>query len=546
MANYYDLRKNWGGCECKIDISGLTSSITFVTRVGTTAAPVNNSVKGELFNYAGKAVGTFTAYNQLVSCDPEKGVLNGDTPGDMIDSSSGVFYKDGTHLVYLNGVGKLDGENIVIENYNFECAKLSPHNLQFVIERNYTDIDRDTYYVVRAVNDIGEESPPSELSELVSRHADEAAVLSFLAADEDSAAAEKIVSYRIYRAAGGTSQSDFLFTGEVKGDYVGFIGGTFQDTLTDEELNEVMPKYGSVPTGLQGITGMSGGFLAAWKGKDIYFSEPYMYYCFPWEYSQSVPFDIVGMASRGNYLYVMTTGSLYAFVGDNPSTITPLSLHFDIPCVSKKSIAYVRGSIIYAGTTGLVIIANGSPQVFSDKLFTLEQYKNYHFENCIASGEYDGKYFVAFEEEVLLFDIADDTLKLTTLSKDAFEISTYRYDDGSWKNYEENYALYNVPYGETRVVQNFSDTPLKASWKSKEYVLNRPVAFTCARVRFDNPESKVTLKLYAESELVFEGGVRHNQAFRLPVLRRECRWSAEVSGDCDITSLELAESMSEM
>lgn len=556
MATYYDLRKNWGGCECRVEIDGSTASaFTFVTRVGTTTAPATNAVTGQLVNYAGKAVGTYSAYNQLVTCDAENGFDNNGasngtgniTPdGGETGASGGVFYKDGTYLVYLNGVGKINGDKIEISEYGFDCQRLDPHNLQFVIERNYTDISRDTYYVVRAVNDIGEESPPSELSELVSRQADESAVLSFLAKDGETAAAEKVVAYRIYRAAGGTSQSDFLFAGEVKGDYVGFVGGTFQDTLTDDELNEVMPKYGAVPERLDGIAGMSGGFLAAYKGKDIYFSEPYIYYCFPWKYNQSVPFDIVGMAARGNYLYVMTTGSLYAFVGNSPDTISPLAIRFDVPCVSKKSIAYVRGSVIYAGTTGLVVIANGNPQIFSDKLFTLEQYKNLHFENCIASGEYDGKYFAVFEDKALLFDLSDSELKLTTLDKNAFAVTQYSYDDGSWKNYESEFAAYNVPYGETRIKQDFSLPHLNATWKSKDFVLQRPVAFTCARARFEDLQAEIRIRLYAEGEMVFDGKAQHNVAFRLPVMRRECRWSVEVSGACDITSLELAESMSEM
>lgn len=538
MATYYDLRKYWNGCECKIEISGATTKeITFVTRVGTAQAPATNAVTGELFNYAGKAVGTFSAYNQLVSCDAEK--------GSGSDGNGGIFYKDGTYLVYLNGVGKIAGDKIEITEYGFDCESLFPHDLQFVIERNYTDIDRDTYYVVRAVNDIGSESGPSDISELVNRHADESAIISF-GMDADTAKAENIVAYRIYRATGGTSGSDFLFVDEIKGDAVGFTGGTFRDTLTDDELNEVMPKYGAVPEKLDGIAGMSGGFLAAYKGKDIYFSEPYIYNCFPWEYSQSVPFDIVGTAVRGNYLYVMTTGSLYAFVGDHPESIVPLAMRFDVPCISKKSIAYVRGKVIYAGTTGLVVIANGNPEIFSDKLFTIEQYKNLHFEKCTAAGEYDGKYFAVFEDKALLFDLSDNELKLTTIDRDSFDFAMYNWEDGSWQNYEAEFAQYNVPYGETRITQDFSRNKLNAVWKSKDFIFERPMAFSCARVRFEDPAAEVKIKLYAENNMVFEGKAVHNKAFRLPVLRRECRWSVELAGSCDITSVELAESMSEM
>jgi hypothetical protein len=286
--------------------------------------------------------------------------------------------------------------------------------------------------------------------------------------------------------------------------------------------------------------------MAAYKGKDIFFSEPYMPYAFPWAYNQSAPFDIVGVAVRSNYLYVMTTGSLYAFVGDHPETIMPLALKFDVPCICRKSIAHVRGDVMYAGTTGLVHISNGGPQILSDKLYTLEQYKALHFENCIGSGEYDGKYFAVFPDKVLLFDFSDGNMQHTILDKNAFTFGNYSWNDGSWMNYEKNFAQTNTPYGETMITQDFSTENLQSSWQSKDFVSPRPVAFTTARVRFEDASQSVNIKLFAEGKEVYSGAAQHNKAFRLPILRRECRWSVMVSGKTDITSIELAESMAEM
>lgn len=532
--------KKWS-CPASVVQNG-EATFTFTTR--TEASP-NVATMSELLDYNGKKVGTVTAYNEKVPAG-EYPVL----PDYLLD---GAVFSAGTKSIivdknnptakcgYYNGCATFDDGRVILKNIDKTQETIGEGNLHFVIERSYTDVDRDTYYVVRAVNDIGEEGPPSEISALVTRKPDEKAVMSF--DGSANAVSEKIVAYRLYRASGGTKGSDFLFVGEIKGT----TGGEFQDTLSDDMLNEVMPKYGSVPEKLEGICGMSGGFMAAYKGKDIYFSEPYMPYCFPWEYNQSVPFDIVGMAVRGNYLYVMTKGSLYAFVGDHPEQITPLAMRFDVPCISRKSIAHVNGNIIYAGTTGLVIISNGSPRIFSDALYTLEQYKDLHFENCLASGEYDGKYLAVFNDKALLFDFSDEAIKHTTIDTDGFELSEYSYNDGSWKNYETNFMSYNTPYGETFINQDFSSENLSAEWKSKEFVFARPVAFTCARVRFDDKSgSTVNIKLFAEDKEVYSGTVRSNTAFRIPVLRRECRWSVAVQGTVDITSIELAESMSEL
>jgi hypothetical protein len=534
----YD-EKLWS-CPASVVVNG-ESTFDFVTR--KTDSP-NAGILTPLLDYNGKKVGTLIAYNEKVIASEYPRLPDELTKGAIfVNSESEPVAKDDLSVSdcnYPNGNQKIIDNKYRLKNGSYMRETITPGNLHFAIERNYTDVDRDTYYVVRAVNNIGEESPPSEISELVCRHADEKAVMTFTGSV--NAESENIVAYRLYRASGGTKGSDFLYVGEIKG----VTGGEFHDTLSEEELNEVMPKYGSVPKELQGICGMSGGFMAAYKGKDIYFSEPYMPYCFPWEYSQSVPFDIVGMAVRGNYLYVMTKGSLYAFVGDHPESITPLAMRFDVPCISRKSIAHVNGSIIYAGTTGLVVIDNGGARVFSDKLYTLEQYKALHFEDCVAAGEYDGKYLAIFEDKALLFDFSDQNIVHTTVDASGFSVGTYSWNDGSWKDYEENFRSYNTPYGETFVNQDFSSKNLRAEWKSKDFVFERPIAFTCGRVRFDKHDSPINIKLFAENVEVFSGEVHNSTAFRIPVLRRECRWSVSVSGNCDITSIELAESMSEL
>lgn len=146
----------------------------------------------------------------------------------------------------------------------------------------------------------------------------------------------------------------------------------------------------------------------------------------------------------------------------------------------------------------------------------------------------------------MLFDFSDNTINHTTIDENGFSLSEYSYNDGSWKNYEENFMSYNTPYGETFVNQDFSSANLSAEWKSKEFVFSRPIAFSCARINFNNPSGTVKLKLFAENRMVYQGDAVANKAFRLPVLRRECKWAVAVQGDCDITSIELAESMSEM
>jgi hypothetical protein len=498
----------------------------------------------DLLTYSGQKVGTISAYNQKVAASEY---------GELAVPSGAVLDKSKTSCYYFNGRANLDtdGKTVVEgDKKDVTIEKVSAGNLHFTIQRNYTAVDRDTFYVVTAVNDIGEESAPSEISEMIVTKADEAPTIKFETIND-----KKISSYRIYRASGGTSGSDFFFVDEVSADTADGGTITFKDIKSTEELNEPLPKFGAVPEELQGICGMSGGFIAAYKGKDIYFSEPYLPYCFPPEYSQSVPFDIVGMSVRGNYLYVMTEGPLYAFVGDHPETITPLSMRFDVPCISRASIAHVNGSIIYAGTTGLVMINNNGPSVFSDKIYTLEQYKALNFEDCVCSGGYGDKYIAVFENKALVFDFADGQINLTELDEYGFTAESYSWDNGNWYNYRSYFKTHNTPFGETMITQDFSESsvPLATSWRSKEYVFHRPIAFTTARINYeDKANATIRVRLYGDGKLVYDSdaaspqGIPRGEAFRLPVMRRETHWSVEISGNADITSVEFAESMAEM
>lgn len=536
-------------CPCTMLIDG-KNSIEFqtVNSALSATAIVSNY---DLLTYSGQKVGTISAYNQKVAASEYNA---------MSTPVGAVLTNNKKDCGYPNGMAEYDIEEdrLIGKHARYQTIEtVSAGNLHFTIQRNYTAVDRDTFYVVTAVNDIGEESAPSEISEMVVTHADEAPTIKFETINDKT-----ISSYRIYRASGGTSGSDFFFVDEVSADTADGGTITFKDIKSTEELNEPLPKFGNVPEKLQGICGMSGGFIAAYKGKDIYFSEPYLPYCFQPEYSQSVPFDIVGMAVRGNYLYVMTEGPLYAFVGDHPETITPLSMRFDVPCISRASIAHVDGSIIYAGTTGLVMINNNGPSVFSDKIYTLEQYKNLGFENCTCSGGYNGKYIAVFENKAddlknkaLVFDFSDGQMNLTELDADAFTAEAYSWANNNWYNYRTYFKAHNTPFGETMITQDFTENSaaLTTSWRSKEYVFHRPIAFTTARINYeDKPNATISVKLYGDGKLVYDSakaspqGIPRGEAFRLPVMRRETHWSVEISGNADITSVEFAESMAEM
>lgn len=147
---------------------------------------------------------------------------------------------------------------------------------------------------------------------------------------------------------------------------------------------------------------------------------------------------------------------------------------------------------------------------------------------------------------------------MTTLNQAGFELLEYRADDGSWPQKE----FLNSPYGSVLVEQIFEQEPeeekqaapeetgpeeLTARWHSKTYVFPRPVAFSTVRIRsYGEAEHSVILRLFAENVMVKELKIKPGKAVRLPLLRRERRWSFELETDCDLEAFEIAESMAEL
>jgi hypothetical protein len=258
-------------CQCAIIPSEGKDPIIF-NSVNSKLGASSYAGKQKLLNFSGKQVGTYSAYCQKLSASeypemktPEGAVVQGQMCYYLNDRAS--FDKDGT---------------LVIGNYMHQRIEtVSPGNLHFVIQRNYTAVDRDTFYVVRAVTELGEEGSPSDISVMVSCHADEAPVLKIPVAmkekDQDAQTVSagdsntdagveyalppevietehEVTALRLYRAAGGTTGSDFLFVDEIPisgedSENIKYNDGyiLYRDVKSDEELNEVMPKFGEVP-----------------------------------------------------------------------------------------------------------------------------------------------------------------------------------------------------------------------------------------------------------------------------------------------------------
>ena len=169
------------------------------------------------------------------------------------------------------------------------------------------------------------------------------------------------------------------------------IGTPDQATATDipvgqSEINDITPtedrreqlvstNWMSPPADLKDITLLPGGVAAGYRGKELYFSEPYHLYAWPPEYRQTLEYDIVAIVAAGNSLIVTTTGNPYLCFGTEPAAMTLERLDASQVCSSKRSMVDMGYQAVYASPDGLVSVAGCNPQLLTRDVINPEDWR---------------------------------------------------------------------------------------------------------------------------------------------------------------------------
>ena len=353
----------------------------------------------------------FTFSNPSHSADYGSGVISwryrltipnvGSTPTNATDPNYKIY--DDTLDLTENGEKYAEFQVIQIEyiNYDWDADVRSgwtvPFEVRFTVKMNY---ERSTtqylYYTSTFVDDWGMEGPPTtqardqaraprftswvhegeRVSDIIEWQPGEKLILSIKGATPGG---YHISKRRIYRAAAGTDEDNFFFLAEVDEDE-----DTYTDTKSDAELAEPLPLTQNPPQGLQGLIVMPGGFVAAFKGKELYMSPPYLPHSFPDEYRLTFAWDIVAIASSGNDIIVMTEGNPYYLTGSDPSVMTQTELMVSQSCVSKRGVATVGGLVVYPSPDGLVGVQSGQAKLISEGYYKPKDWRALTPANSIA------------------------------------------------------------------------------------------------------------------------------------------------------------------
>lgn len=334
------------------------------------------------------------------------------------------------------------------------------------------------FYVYTNVSTFGsltEESAPSPPTEVTITTSQSVDVSGFSA---PPAGDYNITHRRIYRTiAGAESDGAYAFVKEVT-----VATTTTNDDLLAAALGEALETtlWDTPPDGLKGLTSMANGIMAGFVGNTVYFCEPYFHHAWPVSYAQSVPDQIVGLASYGNTLIVLTKGQPYGMIGITPDGMTVEKIAMPEPCASKRSIAVDEMGVVYASPNGIVAIGPTGRGVMSTKLFRRKEWQEYAPGTMIGA-VYDSKYVVSYQSATkgnkTMVVSRDDIPALSFLDVPAL---SFFYD------VQEGELTYlNRDDGNVYQVDSDPLNPFTYQWQSKRYVFDHAISWSVLRLDID-------------------------------------------------------------
>lgn len=454
-----------------------------------------------------------------------------------------------------------------------------------------SDLGSTRLYVFTWVTDFGEESEPSLASNEIYWKPGQTVELTGFPAVPTG---RNITKQRIYRAQTSLTGTQLYFIDE----RVASVD-VYTDIVAPESLQEPLPSadWNAPPSDLTGLSSGPNGMMAAFRGKQVYFCEPFRPHAWPEKYVLTADYEIVGLGWFGSSLAILTKGSPCIATGTAPENMVMEKPEINLPCINPRGVVDLGYSIAYPSYDGLVTISSAGPQVVSVNLFTRDDWMRMNPQSMTA-GQYNGRYFASYNyadsnnQEFRGSVIIDLTGQQSFLIRSKTRADAMYYD---MPNGQLFMLVDNSIYEWDAVSEPFE----LQSWKSKIFVLPTPTNFGACLVEADNgltPDQvaaieaeilriidensaiftvdgvggemndveigifevngdnlqslprvsrEVSVSIYADRKLVATVG-KVNSAVRLPGGFKAALWEVEVSSDMPISQISLATTMKEL
>lgn len=384
------------------------------------------------------------------------------------------------------------------------------------------------FYVYTHVNDIGEESAPSPVSEMVELDQRDTVNLSIVAAPSG----RNIDRWRFYRSNVGTQNAAFQFISEGP---IGTTSGT--DAMLSSQLGEVIPTttWAEPPSGLRGLVNMPNGVMAGYVDNYVAFCEPFVAYAWPVEYQITTEFPIVALGVFGQTLVVFHKGGVDYISGADSAS---MSMQKDVSkqaCISPRSVVEVDGGVVFASADGLCLASSQGVQVLTAGKFTRTDW-------LIAVGT--STIFCAYSEgTVFVYGFSGGEIFYLNLTSGKIGQATFA------QNYSAVYVdrTTDAIYGSngTSVYKLFASGKRTGIWKSKLQVMPSQTGFAWLAVESDFADGPVTVRWYGDGVLRYTATVASRVPVRLPV-GRWLEHEIEVESSSRLNKVTLASSGDEL
>lgn len=373
---------------------------------------------------------------------------------------------------------------------------------------------------------------------------------------------------RVYRSqTSALGETNLYFVVELT---LAELGTLWIDDPEENDLQEVCPSidYNNPPDGLTGLVSLPNGMMAAFNGKDLYFSEPWIPHAWPEKYVLTTESDIVALGAFGSSVAVLTTGTPYVAQGTAPDSMSMERLEVDLPCVSARGVVDLGYTIAYPSTDGLVSLSSSGAQVVSGALFTREQWQNMAptaFRACRYSGRYVLSYVESTSRKTLFIDMGGQTpfvirsdsamyaMYMDAATGRLFYLDSYSGDivvsvtDATLYASEGSVPAAVAPGGgeggSAYGIYEFdclANPRRTQTWKSKPFVLPAHTNFGALLIEAEPGAGETaSVKVYADG--VLKATVtKLNEPARLPSGFLSRQWELEISGNAPVTAVSLA------
>lgn len=326
-------------------------------------------------------------------------------------------------------------------------------------------------YLVTLVNQWGEESAPSRAVSVALSEEEDAQLVFNLDHLQLPDGYVGISTLRIYRSAiTSGSLTDYFYLDEVP--LSDFDEGTFlytDDVSESDAADDVAilstEDYLPAPDGLQGVGVHPSGFVFAWKGAELWVSEPYLPYAWKPGNTLVLNADIVGAKVHSGSVFCATKAYPELINGSDPSGLLPMRLSNPQAGVGAAAIADA-GNLVFASPDGLVQVAGADAQLMSNhftRAVWRERYGDYLGQ--LSLEVYDGALYGVFQDIDGFVIRLDESKALCRSSLRGKQVQYHPEQD----------RLYVLGDGELRVVGQKRGT---AQCQTKPFRLLKPEHFS--------------------------------------------------------------------